>query len=66
MQERTNADFSPAVAAPGRLAGAIEQTRNLFVGHLARECAHQCQCVLARRSIGTAIHLVSFPVGFRR
>src|SRR5215471_4376020 len=39
--ERAYARLAPAIAAPGRLAGAIEKPRNLLVGHQARQLADQ-------------------------
>jgi|SRR6516165_7340664 len=39
--ERAHPRFGPAIAAPGRLAGAIEEPRNLLVGHQARQLADQ-------------------------
>ena len=39
--ERADPRFGPAVAAPGRLAGAIEKPRDLLVGHQARQLADQ-------------------------
>src|SRR5215467_1908075 len=39
--ERAYARLGPAIAAPGRLAGAIEEPRNLLVGHQARQLTDQ-------------------------
>src|SRR5215813_3300957 len=39
--ERAYARLGPAIATPGRLAGAIEEPRNRLVGHQARQLANQ-------------------------
>src|SRR5258708_36975578 len=39
--ERADPRLGPAVAAPGWLAGAIEEPRDLLVGHQARQLADQ-------------------------
>src|ERR1700757_5016385 len=39
--ERADPSLGPAIAAPGRLAGAIEKPRDLLVGHQARQLADQ-------------------------
>src|SRR5215469_66013 len=39
--ERADPRLGPAIAAPGRLAGAIEKPRDLLVGHQARQRADQ-------------------------
>src|SRR6476469_4927769 len=44
--KRANARLGPAVAAPRRLTGAIEQSCDLLVGHLARQLPDQGQRVL--------------------
>ena len=44
--ERAYPRLGPAIAAPGRLAGAIEEPRNLLVGHQARQFADQRQGIL--------------------
>src|SRR5215472_1226418 len=39
--ERADPRLGPAIAAPGRLADAIEKARDLLVGHQARQLADQ-------------------------
>src|SRR6478672_9260254 len=41
--ERADPRLGPAVATPGRLAGAIEEPRDLLVGHQARQLTDQRQ-----------------------
>src|ERR1700694_3787183 len=41
--ERADPRLGPAVAAPGRLAGAIEEPCDLLVGHQARQLTDQRQ-----------------------
>src|ERR1700730_12747374 len=47
--ERADPRLGPAVAAPGRLAGAIEEPRDLLVGHQARQLTDQQQGIFGHR-----------------
>src|SRR4029077_17845525 len=47
--ERADPRPDPAVAAPGWLSGAIEEPRDLLVGHQARQLADQRQGVFGHR-----------------
>src|SRR5580704_9249281 len=47
--ERADPRLGPAVAAPGWLSGAIEEPRDLLVGHQARQLADQRQGVFGHR-----------------
>ena len=47
--ERADPRLGPAVAAPGWLARAIEEPRDLLVGHQARQLADQGQRILGHR-----------------
>src|ERR1700751_3349747 len=57
--KRANACLGPAIAAPDRLAGAIEQSCDLLVGHLARKPSDQGQRVLRNgpAMLTNSIHL---------
>src|ERR1700731_2355953 len=49
VAERADPRLGPAVAAPGWLSGAIEEPRDLLVGHQARQLADQRQGVFGHR-----------------
>src|SRR6476646_1925886 len=57
--KRANARLGPAVAAPRRLTGAIEQSCDLLVGHLARQLPDQGQRVLGNgpAMLTNSVHL---------
>src|SRR5262245_8179330 len=48
ITERAHANFGPTIAAPGRLADAIEEACDLLVGHQPGEIVYQRQRILRR------------------
>src|SRR6185312_10205725 len=57
--KRANAYLGPAIAAPRWLAGAIEQSSDLLVGHLARQLPDEGQRVVSNcpAMLTNSIHL---------